>query len=64
MSTTEAIRLQLRSWPEVEAYLGRCKGVIVPWAPPSSTVPPGPLAPMPSLLKRWRWKWVAAAEFW
>ena len=30
MSTTEAIRLQLRSWPEVEAYLGRCKGVIVP----------------------------------
>ena len=30
MTTTEAIRLQLRSWPEVEAYLGRCKGVIVP----------------------------------
>jgi creatinine amidohydrolase len=28
--TTEAIRLQLRSWPEVEAYLSRCKGVIVP----------------------------------
>jgi creatinine amidohydrolase len=27
---TEEIRLQLRSWPEVEAYLGRCKGVIVP----------------------------------
>ncbi|MCT0211279.1 MAG: amidase [Cyanobium sp.] len=26
----EAIRLQLRSWPEVEAYLERCKGVIVP----------------------------------
>jgi creatinine amidohydrolase len=24
------IRLQLRSWPEVEAYLQRCKGVIVP----------------------------------
>jgi creatinine amidohydrolase len=25
-----AIRLQLRSWPEVEAYLERCRGVIVP----------------------------------
>lgn len=25
-----AIRLQLRSWPEVEEYLSRCKGVIVP----------------------------------
>ena len=29
-ATTEEIRLQLRSWPEVEAYLERCKGVIVP----------------------------------
>jgi creatinine amidohydrolase len=29
-SDTEAIRLQLRSWPEVEDYLSRCKGVIVP----------------------------------
>jgi len=28
--STDAIRLQLRSWPEVEAYLERCKGVIVP----------------------------------
>jgi creatinine amidohydrolase len=27
---TEAIRLQLRSWPEVETYLQRCRGVIVP----------------------------------
>ncbi len=27
---TSDIRLQLRSWPEVEAYLERCKGVIVP----------------------------------
>lgn len=26
----EEIRLQLRSWPEVEAYLARCRGVIVP----------------------------------
>ena len=26
----EAIRLQLRTWPEVEAYLQHCKGVIVP----------------------------------
>ena len=26
----EAVRLQLRSWPEVEAYLQRCRGVIVP----------------------------------
>ncbi len=26
----EDIRLQLRSWPEVEAYLERCRGVIVP----------------------------------
>ena len=25
-----AIRLQLRSWPEVETYLERCRGVIVP----------------------------------
>ncbi len=29
-SSTETIRLQLRSWPEVESYLGRHKGVIVP----------------------------------
>lgn len=29
-SSTEAIRLQLRSWPEVEAYLATGKGVIVP----------------------------------
>lgn len=29
-TSTEAIRLQLRSWPEVEAYLQQCKGVIVP----------------------------------
>ncbi|MEB3276728.1 MAG: creatininase family protein [Cyanobacteriota bacterium] len=28
--STDAIRLQLRSWPEVEEYLERCKGVIVP----------------------------------
>ena len=28
--SVEAIRLQLRSWPEVEAYLERCRGVIVP----------------------------------
>ncbi|MCP9835798.1 MULTISPECIES: creatininase family protein [unclassified Cyanobium] len=26
----EEIRLQLRSWPEVEAYLTHCRGVIVP----------------------------------
>jgi creatinine amidohydrolase len=26
----EEIRLQLRSWPEVEDYLSRCRGVIVP----------------------------------
>ena len=29
-TSPEAIRLQLRSWPEVEDYLTRCKGVIVP----------------------------------
>jgi creatinine amidohydrolase len=28
--SSEAIRLQLRSWPEVEEYLTTCKGVIVP----------------------------------
>ncbi|MFM9087513.1 MAG: creatininase family protein [Cyanobium sp.] len=27
---TEDIRLDLRSWPEVETYLGRCKGIILP----------------------------------
>ncbi|MDM7954359.1 MAG: creatininase family protein [Cyanobium sp. CZS 25K] len=27
---SEEIRLQLRSWPEVEAYLAHCRGVIVP----------------------------------
>jgi creatinine amidohydrolase len=27
---TAAIRLQLRSWPEVESYLQRCRAVIVP----------------------------------
>ncbi|MFM7362063.1 MAG: creatininase family protein [Cyanobium sp.] len=27
---SDEIRLQLRSWPEVEAYLAGCKGVIVP----------------------------------
>ena len=26
----EAIRLALRSWPEVESYLEGCKGVIIP----------------------------------
>ncbi len=30
VATSEAIRLQLRSWPEVEDYLSRCRGVIVP----------------------------------
>nr|WP_254948152.1 creatininase family protein [Cyanobium sp. N.Huapi 1H5] len=30
VASTEAIRLQLRSWPEVEDYLTRCRGVIVP----------------------------------
>ncbi len=29
-ASTEEIRLQLRSWPEVETYLRHCKGVIVP----------------------------------
>jgi creatinine amidohydrolase len=29
-ASTDQIRLQLRSWPEVEAYLEQCKGVIVP----------------------------------
>ena len=29
-TSVEEIRLQLRSWPEVEAYLEGCKGVIVP----------------------------------
>ena len=29
-TSTDQIRLQLRSWPEVETYLERCKGVIVP----------------------------------
>jgi len=29
-ASQEAIRLQLRSWPEVECYLQNCKGVIVP----------------------------------
>ncbi|MEB3177281.1 MAG: creatininase family protein, partial [Synechococcus sp.] len=28
--SAEAIRLQLRSWPQVESYLKHCKGVIVP----------------------------------
>ena len=30
VGSTEAIRLQLRSGPEVDTYLQRCKGVIVP----------------------------------
>ena len=30
VDSTEAIRLALRSWPEVETYLDHCKGVIVP----------------------------------
>jgi creatinine amidohydrolase len=30
VASTEAIRLQLRSWPEVETYLESCRGVIVP----------------------------------
>jgi creatinine amidohydrolase len=29
-SETEKIRLDLRSWPEVEAYLSHCKGIILP----------------------------------
>lgn len=30
VASTEAVRLALRSWPEVETYLEHCKGVIVP----------------------------------
>ncbi len=30
LCSTESIRLQLRSWPEVESYLEHCRGVIVP----------------------------------
>ncbi|MEB3200268.1 MAG: creatininase family protein [Synechococcaceae cyanobacterium] len=30
VASSEAIRLQLRSWPEVETYLQGCRGVIVP----------------------------------
>ena len=30
VGSTEDIRLALRSWPEVEAYLKQCKGVIIP----------------------------------
>ena len=30
VDTADAIRLSLRSWPEVESYLQNCKGVIIP----------------------------------
>ncbi len=30
VASAEQIRLQLRSWPEVETYLGHCTGVILP----------------------------------
>ena len=30
VESNEAIRLALRSWPEVESYLEHCKGVIIP----------------------------------
>ncbi len=30
VENSEDIRLQLRSWPDVESYLKRCKGIIVP----------------------------------
>ena len=30
VNSTDAIRLALRSWPEVESYLQGCKGVIIP----------------------------------
>ena len=30
VDSTDAIRLALRSWPEVESYLQSCKGVIIP----------------------------------
>ena len=29
-ASTDAIRLALRSWPEVDDYLEQCKGVIIP----------------------------------
>ena len=29
-ANTEAIRLALQSWPDVEAYLKGCKGIIIP----------------------------------
>ena len=29
-SSADAIRLALRSWPEVDSYLEQCKGVIIP----------------------------------
>ena len=30
VASSDAIRLALRSWPEVDAYLEQCKGVIIP----------------------------------
>jgi creatinine amidohydrolase len=30
VASAEAIRLQLRSWPEVDSYLEHCQGVIIP----------------------------------
>jgi len=43
----EAIRLQLRSWPEVESYLTTCKAVIVPLGSTEQQAPPERSAPMP-----------------
>ena len=37
----EAIRLALRSWPEVETYLEHCKGVIIPLGSTEQHGPPG-----------------------
>ena len=45
---SEAIRLQLRSWPEVEQYLESCRGVIVPLGSTEQHGPSGAIGTVPT----------------
>jgi creatinine amidohydrolase/Fe(II)-dependent formamide hydrolase-like protein len=51
-TSVEEIRLQLRSWPEVESYLQRCKGVIVPLGSTEQHGPTGAMNQLASLQRR------------
>ena len=52
VDSTDAIRLALRSWPEVESYLQGCKGVIIPLGSTEQHGPTGAIT-WPELISFW-----------